>query len=1168
MSFDYEAIKQEHIKEHDALVDRVGAYLTNMYSDQTHFIYELLQNAEDAEATEVKFRLYRDRLELEHDGCQFDEADVRGICKLIFGTKNEDLTKIGKFGVGFMSVYAHTRSPQIHSGDAHFTIDNYEQPREIPLQSSALGTLFIFPFNLEGKDPGESFDEISKRLQDLGASTLLFLKHIKSIGYEIDKEATGTYLRQTDPIQGTDFVSDITVIGQRNLQDVEEERWLVFERDVTHLAQMPEGSLTVEIAFRYSDDSQDVPKFECLSQSNLVVYFPTEKETHLGFLMQGPYKTTPARDNIPQSDNFNIALSEQSGDLVVEALRWLRDRNWLTVDVLNGMPLAYNKYHESYYSGRYEYEHNQYKGTLFEPIYNKVLAAIRNEALIPAYDEGYVSGKEAKLAGSEALRNLLDSARLQQFFNTDEPLRWISGEVTQDRTPNLRSYFINRLRIEEIDPKKFARRMDKDFLSRQSDNWMREFYEFASGQGGIWYILKSEPIIRLQNDSHVVPSANVYLPTERDSQFPTVKTEVCNSKKSLAFLRNLGLKEPDIVDEVRKLILPKYKNGEVDIVEEEHKQDIAVIVKAIRKVLDLPWYKKGTGLIQDLEQTPFLLAINAANDDKEFRRPTEIYLRSSELEMYFEGNQDAWFLSAGYEDYVADLQNLELKKLDIVDGVRELILPKYKNGEVDIVEEEHKQDIAVIVKAIRKVLDLSEWHENRTGLIRDLKQTPFLLAINAANDDKEFRRPTEIYLRSSELEMYFEGNQDAWFLSAGYEDYVADLEQIGVASRVRVLRKEPNQWDGYVTISRPDRGSDWHPHRRGLNGFDPDIKIDGLKFALTYPNIERAKFIWEHFLMPHKHSVSGEIESCPRQNFSPPIKSEKKVSTMGKLVCEMAWLPNGRGEFAVPAEITLDELSDDFSKDKQLAAKLGMEPSYQAYLDNAPEGIKRHVNKGLELERLEREHPEKLAKFIEEIEKSKSEQSNEADDSDYTSDDLYRAFNRGEQEHHPEPSPDRPERPNRGPRGKQEENGEATWPKFDKKRRLKLKIERVKDQKIRKFLREEYHGHCQICNYTFQKQDSTPYFEAVYLVSNEEGKRIDNPGNTLCLYPNHVVEFLYGTIKAPDIFDQIKSYQEGQSHHIEVQLCGEDKEIRYNQNHIVMLKELVEAVDLSSLEPQ
>ena len=43
-------------------------WLTDLYPDNAHFIYELLQNAEDAGASEVQFILNADRLEFEHNG--------------------------------------------------------------------------------------------------------------------------------------------------------------------------------------------------------------------------------------------------------------------------------------------------------------------------------------------------------------------------------------------------------------------------------------------------------------------------------------------------------------------------------------------------------------------------------------------------------------------------------------------------------------------------------------------------------------------------------------------------------------------------------------------------------------------------------------------------------------------------------------------------------------------------------------------------------------------------------------------------------------------------------------------------------------------------------------------------------------------------------------------
>src|SRR3954468_13652602 len=42
--------------------------VVDKYSDQAHFIYELLQNADDAKATSASFGLTRDGLVFKHDG--------------------------------------------------------------------------------------------------------------------------------------------------------------------------------------------------------------------------------------------------------------------------------------------------------------------------------------------------------------------------------------------------------------------------------------------------------------------------------------------------------------------------------------------------------------------------------------------------------------------------------------------------------------------------------------------------------------------------------------------------------------------------------------------------------------------------------------------------------------------------------------------------------------------------------------------------------------------------------------------------------------------------------------------------------------------------------------------------------------------------------------------
>ena len=55
------------------------------------------------------------------------------------------------------------------------------------------------------------------------------------------------------------------------------------------------------------------------------MFFPTQKETFLGFLVQGPYRTTPARDNVPEHDPSNQALVRETAALLADVLRELRD---------------------------------------------------------------------------------------------------------------------------------------------------------------------------------------------------------------------------------------------------------------------------------------------------------------------------------------------------------------------------------------------------------------------------------------------------------------------------------------------------------------------------------------------------------------------------------------------------------------------------------------------------------------------------------------------------------------------------------------------------------------------------------------------------------------------------------------------------------------------------
>ena len=97
MAADYEKIRNEIVKRRGEETDHLDIYW-EQYSDKTHFIYEILQNAEDVDASKISFILYNNELRIMHNGREFLENgeinDVTGICDIKRSNKENDLRRI------------------------------------------------------------------------------------------------------------------------------------------------------------------------------------------------------------------------------------------------------------------------------------------------------------------------------------------------------------------------------------------------------------------------------------------------------------------------------------------------------------------------------------------------------------------------------------------------------------------------------------------------------------------------------------------------------------------------------------------------------------------------------------------------------------------------------------------------------------------------------------------------------------------------------------------------------------------------------------------------------------------------------------------------------------------------------------------------------------------
>lgn len=625
MATDYKVLTMENIREYGEGKSHL-AFLGQLYSDRTHFILELLQNAEDAGATSVRFVLCMDRLEVRHNGRLFNTEDVRGICSVGKSVKGADLTQIGKFGVGFKSVYAYTTLPQVHSGDEHFEIEHFVRPKAVAAAHVDPGqTLFVFPFDHEEVEAIQAYSEIGTRLGSLDHMTLLFLKNVVQIVWQVHgtTEMTGTLQRT---VRNNGEIKHVTIRSAS-----ERSEWFLFARPLTEYAE----HLSVEIAFKLRRDADEELHIEPIPKAPLVAFFPTEKETHVGFLIQGPYRTTPARDNIPHNNQFNRMLVDETGVLIIEALGCLRRQGLLTIDVLECLPIWAMDFPS---------------GSMFRQLFVQLQTAFETEELIPCEDGSFAMASQCKIARGSHLRQLLSDRHLSEMLGSATGIKWVKAEISTESRQRVATYLKANLHVEEITPERFAQQVTDEFLAAQGDKWLTSLYLFLDDHKQL--VKRTNPsflprkFIRLSDNTMAQPfaldgRANVFLPTETSIGFPVIKRNCVTDPKVRAFFLGLGLAEPDLLAEVSANIIPLYRDQQKEITTQEHDGHMRKICAALQSGT----HEKRSELKSELKLTPFILSKNSGTGRLAYRFPGQVYLDSESLDCYFNGNADVWLMS-------------------------------------------------------------------------------------------------------------------------------------------------------------------------------------------------------------------------------------------------------------------------------------------------------------------------------------------------------------------------------------------------------------------------------------------------------------------------------------------------------------------------------------------
>ena len=421
---DYKKIYDLNQDEWKALTrepQKYEALLAGHYSDSNHFVYELLQNAEDEKASKVIIEYYKDRLVFYHNGSPFDEADVKGVSSMLMGTKDrEDAQTIGRFGMGFKSVFKYTHQPQIYSDEEAFCIKNYLLPVELkdgwdyiseketvscklgigktsfPFRKEDHLTKIIIPFS-KRKDDGSietiSGQDVIKKLEELGGEILLFLTYIKEL-YWIDTTKDKYALITLDASSDDKNLVTCRIEGSKVGNKEEINRYLRFMKTFDHKDMK---NANVGIAYRVNNRANNVNEMKdnCIS-----VYFPTKDETKLPFLVHGSFETAVSREKLMEPSAFNNDLYDELGNLICESLEELADRQLITQTFIRRILIP------------------AFAEERIEGLKEKITDQFKTKCLIPDINNEYLSVSDLSLAIPFGISDFFESPLFSSSFNS------------------------------------------------------------------------------------------------------------------------------------------------------------------------------------------------------------------------------------------------------------------------------------------------------------------------------------------------------------------------------------------------------------------------------------------------------------------------------------------------------------------------------------------------------------------------------------------------------------------------------------------------------------------------------------------------------------------------------------------------------------------------------
>jgi len=676
------------------------------YSDSAHFVYELLQNADDTKATWVEFDIEENGLWFKHNGSvrftisdpanEDDDSEkgtlghINAITSIGNSTKIDE-QKIGKFGIGFKAVFAYSATPHIYDDNFNFKLENYIVPKAIENSNPRRKkgeTLFYFPFNLSTKSKEEAYTEIEEKLESL-SQPILFLSNVQKVKW-VSTAKNGEYSKRAIKNKTFDKVeaSFVEVINTE-IGEAKKERLWIFSQNFSNSNLKTKHKLAVGFFVLDNNTLETGMNYEAFC------FFPTKEDTKLGFIIQAPFLLTDSREGIKAGESWNVEIIQLTADLAASALVLLKqlgeeeETNFITDSVLDLIP-----YKETDFSDIA----NKAKIS-FKPFYNTILQKFKTEQLLPGRNGKYFTSAKSYWASDPELADLFSDQQISSLMENPNS-GWVflgKGQKQLNQANKPLEAYISSIVIETLDPKKLIRKITAQFIEAQSDEWLIKLYAYLGGRKFLWddrdKLALKRPIILNQDRKAIVPfddeqtTPNIFLPGDRATSYDTVYKLFVEDEEALNFFKSLGLDKPDLRAEIFKTIIPQY-NDEFDY----HDLDTLLMhFESFLEYYDVCPASSQLDYISKLQEIYFIASINPNEPDlRFFYNPEEVYFRDEKLFLYFENVSEVFILD---EDFYIDYINGN-KKEKFYEFLKHLgisSIPKVREVQYEISNESKEQ---------------------------------------------------------------------------------------------------------------------------------------------------------------------------------------------------------------------------------------------------------------------------------------------------------------------------------------------------------------------------------------------------------------------------------------------------------------------------------------------